>query len=355
MDYMAEKATTENYDPSILGDLNNDRAFSYYGMNAWDVILGYNTSLIHGTYDDSDNFTGYTPELKINDKVNQFKYSNQSGYTGEYVISFGSNIANKLYIGASLGIQELSYENNTDYIERGVEGNASHFNNLIYSKYLSVSGKGYNFKTGIIYRPIKDIRIGLAIHTPTYFYLIENYMEAMSSSIGLWNNYNVYSPIDHQYEYRIQTPLRAIASFAYTFGKIGLLSIDYEIINYSGMKMENPEYRNDFVSENEYIKNNMNTASNIRVGAETWISNNYALRAGFIYNESPIKEKEDKRDMSRYVCSAGFGYKYDNFFVDAAYSISITNNYSSLYSGEPNIIKERNYRNKIMMTLGFRF
>ena len=37
--------------------------------------------------------------------------------------------------------------------------------------YQNVSGTGFNMKFGLIFKPIQQLRFGLAIHTPTWYHL----------------------------------------------------------------------------------------------------------------------------------------------------------------------------------------
>lgn len=362
MDDFADKATLEQYNPKLLWDDGRNNPFNTYSLvSDWGPILAYNTFLISDVTDKSNNLSYVTEIERIGDAmggtnwdlVNQHRLTTESGSTGEYVFSMGGNISNKFYFGLTFGVHDLFYEKVVQYNETGVAGNKSNFNNLNYSEYFRTSGTGYNGKFGIIYRPIPSMRFGAAIHTPTFYYLTDRYYADMNSLIG--RDRNNYSTPTNVYDYRLQSPLRAMGSFAYTFGQLGLISVDYEFIDYTGMRMNDSRLIGQFNDENQLITQIMRGTSNIHVGLETWMLGNIALRGGFIYNESPMKEV----DLSKYTYSAGIGYRYESFFMDFAYALSSIKNFSTMYfdpkSNAYLQVTEKEYLNRFVVTLGFRF
>lgn len=333
IDFFTEKANKATSAP------NNWEEDGY-----WDIMLAYDTYLFN------DNpITGlYETELVFGDRVNQTRFSEESGYIGEYIFSFGGNVANKFYFGATIGVHDLQYDNVIHYAENGVPSNTSDFKYFDYYEYFETSGTGYNFKFGAIYRPTPELRIGAAFHTPTYYDLTDTYYADMQSQIDN-RTYNSNTPTN-VYDYRLQSPLRAMGSVAYTFNKIGLLSVDYEFINYSGTRMKHSDHGGGFEEDNAIIKKYYRGTSNIRIGGEAWFDR-IAVRAGFAYNQSPDKDF----DISRYTYSAGLGYKYKNFFADFAYAITSSKDYYTPYLGSPYNVTERETKNKFLLTLGFRF
>ncbi|HPF94348.1 MAG TPA: hypothetical protein PLV65_10425, partial [Tenuifilaceae bacterium] len=149
----------------------------------------------------------------------------------------GANFSNKLYAGATIGLQNVYFRQTTYYGETAFSDNYvsdTLFNNMNYNQDLTVEGSGVNFKLGIIYRPIPELRLGLAAHTSTYYSLDETYSATMSSDLNI-GSYSAETPIN-VYDYKIETPYRLIGSIAYTFGKMGLISADYEYVDYSTMR-----------------------------------------------------------------------------------------------------------------------
>ena len=98
---------------------------------------------------------------------------------------------------------------------------------------------------------------------------------------------NIYEP------YKLQTPSKLTGSFAYVFGKSGLISVDYAIKDYSNTKFkpENDPYFNDLNSDMNSI---LDTTGELRIGAEYKIEA-LSLRAGYRYEQSPYKNSSNNR------------------------------------------------------------
>ena len=61
---------------------------------------------------------------------------------------------------------------------------------LLYSNFKSGShpdGAGVNSKLGMIYRPIQNLRIGFAFHTPTYYWIDRTYQAYTDSGVHVNN------------------------------------------------------------------------------------------------------------------------------------------------------------------------
>lgn len=47
-----------------------------------------------------------------------------------------------------------------------------------HGNYLNMTGTGVNFKMGLIVKPINELRLGVAFHTPTFFNVNSFIMQA---------------------------------------------------------------------------------------------------------------------------------------------------------------------------------
>ena len=163
MDYFAGNA---NAVPQIWND--------YYEELAWDTdLLLYDENNDEYWHDLQD--AGYGQ--------NQIKSISKSGSIDEYSIALGLNFNHKLYIGASWGINYLYYKESTQIVENDEQNNVPYFNEFTFNSYLRTNGYGNNFKFGAIYKPIHQIRLGVSIHTPTYYNLHDLFETSMQSSI----------------------------------------------------------------------------------------------------------------------------------------------------------------------------
>jgi long-subunit fatty acid transport protein len=154
-------------------------------------------------------------------------------------------------------------------------------------------------------------------------------------------------------EYKVVTPIKWGTGFAYTFGSRALVSVEYEGMDYSTLQMYG--YENDhyikWTDVDDDARQNFKTATNIRAGAEYHI-NRYALRAGYSYYSSPIKNEDN---FARHIIAAGVGYQWGGGFIDATYSFSPGNKETLLLYADNNILKNTNFAGKFIITLGFRF
>jgi hypothetical protein len=322
-----------NYTGATLGDLDD------FGSG-----LAYDVNLI---FYDSTN-TRWAADME-NGGIQQVKTIETRGSTNETVISGGANISDKLFLGVTFAFPFIRYEEMSNYAEEDVNNQNSYYNSFTRYEYLNTRGAGFNFKAGFIYMPVAYLRIGGAIHTATNFYnMSDGYFTSMNSYFSGAENYYGRSP-DGYYEYELKTPLRAMGSVAVILGKYGLISADYEYIDYSEANLSAYDY--SFSSENNAIRTQYTNANNLRVGAE-FKAGIVALRGGYSFSGSPYRDSGNIGDRNGY--SFGIGLRDKAYFVDFAYNHSISNTKYYLYSTAPPSYNEIR-TNAYSLTLGFRF
>ena len=358
MDYFAGIANGYNsYDMSFPNPDTepNDTYNPYLDSNApWEAIMAWNTFLI----DTAGNNLQYHPSLHNEDGVLQKNRVSTSGSSGEYVMSLGMNISNKLFLGASFNATSINYEANTTYSEDAFDTNdtiynGDRFNYLDYRQTYETRGTGYNLKIGVIYKPIEGLRLGVALHTPTYYNLEDTYSYSMFT--GFKDGTSQSNTPNGRYEYNLETPFKAIGSIAYIFKDLGLLSLDIEHVNYSTMRFRNDGGNADFSDSNDEIKSIYKSVNNIKVGGEVRIKD-ILLRGGYAFYPSPYKSGYLNKDANRSLISGGIGYRAGNFFVDAAYQYSIQKEKYVLYNlDNVNPVSTKMTEGRFLVTLGFKF
>jgi hypothetical protein len=346
--------------PSALAiGLTNDRvphnAFDNEATNTeW---LAMKTGLIATVENEDGNYIGATEDFDTNGDifqmgdVNQSFYRDQSGHVGEYVFNFGLNVSHRFYFGMTFGLQDITNEFYEEYRENPVnyaDFTATDYRGMSHELEINTSGVGYNLKFGAIVRPVAGLRLGAYLHTPTWMFLRDTWNERMTADVDGWENTDFIEGHD---DYRVTTPIRWGAGVAYTFGSVALLSVDYEGVNfgYTRMSEENGS-TGIYQNENDRLKENCRTTTNIRIGGEYKI-NDFAVRAGYAWYQNAQKDYENMQ-----IGSVGFGYRGRFFSVDAAYSFApgIKENYV-IYNGSPDIASINIFKSKFMVTLGFRF
>ncbi len=347
MDYFADRA-------------NQGTWSDFYEELAWKtdmLILDENNNEY---YSDLQN-AGYGQSLR--------KTYSKNGSIDEYSFVMGLNFNHKLYMGMSWGINDVYYNEGTTILEVDENKNIPYFNDFQFNNYFTTYGIGHNFKFGAIYKPINELRLGISIHTPTYYYLHDDFNTTMFSYITYNDgdeHYEENSPYN-EYDYHLQTPMRTTFSGAYVIGKIGLISVDYELLNYGKAKLRNGGDGYDFYDENSDISEAYKTSGNLRIGGELMATSKISLRGGFEYHGSAYNERafgttQLNSDANMMVYAGGIGYRTGLFFADLAYRYSTIEDYdypyptpfSEIYPA-PEAASFKMVKNDILLTIGFKF
>lgn len=325
-------------------------------LYSFEEKLAYDAYLIN--HDDDLN---YQSVLFNEDRMDQQKSIDEKGYIGEYVLTFGANYGHKLYLGATIGIQDLYHKTTSSYSEYSLTGNTTSLNEFTFNEYMTTSGIGVNLKIGAIYKITNSLRVGAAIHTPTFYNLEETYDTSISSEFeptipdGFPEDGEAFHAFDSEFvsrtNYNYETPFRSILSAAYLFGKKAVLSVDYEMIDYSNTEFNNSD-AGDVMNENQEIAQSYQSTSNLKIGAEYRLTPNVSLRGGYAKYGDPYKSFINE-GYDTY--SGGFGFKQNNFFFDMAYLYKEYNEDFVLYSGSTDIVKLNNTNHQVRMTFGFKF
>lgn len=356
MDYIADNANTYGFNPE--GN-NNSYNMQFYEQLAWETyILNYD-----------ENMNEYWSELgDANYGQTQRKSITKSGSIDEYSFAIGINFNHKLYLGTSVGITNIYYKESTHLLEKDDNNNIPYFNEYTFNTYLRTHGYGHNFKVGVIYKPVNEIRLGVSVQTPTYYKLHDSFETSMQSSVTLDNgsaSYSERSPRSN-YDYRLRTPFRTTFSGAFIIAEKGLISIDYEYLNYANAQLHRGENGYSFVDENLDIEEAYKVSGNLRVGGEYRINNAVSLRAGYellgsAYNSQSFGADQPNSDSNLNVYSGGLGYKSGSFFFDMAYRYSVLDDYDlpyptpSEYYPAPQMANINTKKHTVLFTFGYKF
>lgn len=349
MDYIADNANANDWS-------------DFYEQLAWDTDL-----LLY----DENNFEYWHDMQEAGYKQSQRKSISRQGSVDEFSLAVGLNFNHKLYMGASVGILDVYYKETSELEEWDKNGNIPFFNEMKFNEYLRTSGNGYNVKLGVIFKPVNSVRLGASIHTPTFYNLFDSFETSMSSSVtyddGGTESYKALSPLS-EYDYDLETPLRATLSGAFVIAKKGLISVDYEYVDYGSAKLRRGGDGYNFVDENNEISQAYKSTGNLRLGGEYKVSNTLSLRAGMemypsAFNSQAFGVAQPNADSDLMIYSAGLGYRTGNFFFDVAYRYSVLDEYDLLYPEPvysnsypvPNMAAYNIVKNNVLFTLGFRF
>lgn len=320
-------------------DYNDVSSYFPFGAGlAWDTYLIDTVSGSTTTYGSLIGSNGVEQQLEKRIR----------GSMGETVITFGGNYSNRLYVGATIGFPNIRYEENSTYTETDAADTIANFSSYEYNYNLTTKGSGYNFKIGVIYRAADWLRLGGAIHTPTYFQMTDTWDSDLTNN-AYGTSLRSASP-QGLFDYGLLTPFRAIGSVGIIFGKVGFISADYESVNYSTARLSAPG--ESFSTENNAVRNTFKQVGNIKVGTE-WRYQAMSFRAGCQLLGDPYKGGVS---IDRPVYSAGIGFRDKNFFMDFAYVVRTASGELYLYDPSISTPASTDYSEGTgIVTFGFRY
>lgn len=284
--------------------------------NVPDDLDPFNEQLAYDTYllDTVGNLSTYESAVPANSGSKQNLYLRSNGYTEEFLIGFGAKYEDNLYLGLSIGINSVKYEEDRVHTESEFDP-LSELHSFTFRNFLKTTGGGANIKLGFIYTPAKWFRLGVAYHSPTWYALTDDYSSDLETTFKDSTQYTRESP-QGNFDYQINTPMKVIVSTGFVIGKYGIISADYEFVDYTTARIKSNSY--NFFDENNAIENSFKPASNIRVGAELRVTPTISLRGGYNYLGSPY-EGDVNNGGETISYSGGIGFKEDNFSIDFAY------------------------------------
>ncbi|MEG1622965.1 MAG: outer membrane protein transport protein [Alistipes sp.] len=376
------------------GDLVGDKLDWFrYDPTYWGAVLGYKNGLAEqgkgGAW--SPTWINYNdPSLDIG----HYTTVESRGYIGEYELSLGANLNNKLYFGLTMGIQSVHREQNYYYSEDYLYDNNNtttgldvQLYSMDYRQTAIVDGVGVNFKLGVIYRPVESVRLGFALHTPTYYSLDYSYRAGMVSEAHVYNdpngvmkpdgNGNIWidtvTPVwsdSGPDSYEFISPTRMLFGASYTFGSMGVISVDYERDWYNGIRVKGAPQGLSHQVYNDVSRAAFKGSNILRVGVEFKPLSMLAIRAGFGYRGSMLQEGYEQLLSSPVVTkelyyTAGLGlYVSRHMTIDLAYQYAkaTLSDYRLFFAEGASIPTSDSAwystsltRHNVALTLGFKF
>ena len=307
-----------------------------FDTQPWLPVLGLNSYLIY-----PENGTGprYLPLDTHGDRAFNEIQTRERGYIDNYDFTVGTTINGVLNLGLSVSIKDISYSLTSDYSE---DYNDTGDGGYTLTNWLTTSGAGVSAKFGAIYRPMNELRLGVAYHTPTWYALNETYEAEIDDNLTAYVNDPEYKPgqffsARFKNNYDLKTPGKFVASIATVLGSRFIASMDYELVNYSNMQLMVPSNASGasgwYDIDNEYIEQDYKPASTVKVGVEYRLTPQLYGRLGYAWMQNPydneFKESGDaaisgsntifRIEGDTNYFTGGLGYRFNrNFYLDAA-------------------------------------
>ncbi len=233
----------------------------------------------------------------------------------------------------------------------------------------------------MIVKPVNELRIGLAIHTPTYYNLRQEGWAQIDYGYGTGfsGTTQTNDGITDYFEWKLRTPWRLTAGVAGVIGTKGILSLDYEYRPMQKMNVRD-RYSNEYGDINGDIETYYKAVNIIRLGGEYRLDRNWSLRAGYSVQSSPTTTAATdgktaiytsgpddtettpsySMDRTTQYITCGVGYRYKNFYADAAYihehRTGTFHAYTpNAYTQTPPSLDLTDNNNRIALSVGFKF
>jgi len=398
IDYMAYRANNMSGNPDLLLD-NSQADDSKWNSYDWMGLFGYNGFLINeigtGVYAPSLGMSADN-ELSVREK----------GSINSYDFNVGTTISDIVSLGLTLSVTDIDYRMSSYYREDfwGSVSDYSGYYDLFNS--MKTEGAGFQVALGTIIKPINELRIGFAYHSPTFYNMTDyfyadmehdlselqgsvnqdidpNYKPGYIASYGAGSGNN-YSGWHGEYDYKLRTPDKFTFSLAGIIDNMAILSVDYDLINYKNMKLDDRYSGDNAISNsgvNSDIKNHFKMSSVLRLGAELRFTPQFSGRLGYSWVQSPLDKdfKDNKKEamtvgsISHFTLDGdtnyftwGLGYRFTkNFYTDVAFVVKNQKDYLYAFSNAydevrgVDIISDRATLKTTafqgLLTFGFRF
>ncbi|MCB0507346.1 MAG: outer membrane protein transport protein [Bacteroidetes bacterium] len=247
----------------------------------------------------------------------------RKGGINELAIGVGSMYKDKIMVGASIGVPIINFTEQIYLVESDVLNNIDDLNNYSNLNYLKTRGVGFNLKVGIIGMPIRNLRLSLALQTPSVLFMKDAFSTSMEVDYASQSVILTGDSPDGASKYKYIQPWKMTTGIGYIH-KYGFVSVEYELSDVANSKFKfnlNDDATKDYQQQvNNTIKGKYGLTHTIKAGIE-FKYDPIRIRAGVQYRTSPFKKSAEPTNISTSTLtySAGFGYRAKKFFVDIAY------------------------------------
>lgn len=290
--------------------------------------------------------------------------------------TYAGSDGDKWFWGGSIGVPIINFESNTVFKETDTSSITSdQFKAFTFTDNYTTKGIGVNGKFGLIYRPKEYIRIGLAIHTPSYMAQTDERKSSLATTLEAPFKDTVINSstfTDGQERgkasYVQSTPWKYILSAAYVFREVedvtkqrGFISADIEYVRHNHASFSSDAQqptegdKNYYKQLNNVITNIYKSNINVKIGGEVKF-NTIMARLGFGYYGNPYKETPSRANKMTF--SGGLGYRNKGFFADLTYVHLVNNDFDVPYRLQNSLTEYATVKQQtgnIMATIGIKF
>jgi hypothetical protein len=290
-------------------------------------------------------------ELPIDGNIKQRALYSTMGFLGEYALSFGVNLSEKVYIGVSAVVRDAKKSTVYELKEESASDSAYRYS---YNRKHELSGLGFGGKLGVFILPVPEFSIGISVQSPIFYSFTQRSEgnirippECASAKEDGTSTYKYKLPAETKYS--LTTPLQATLSLSYAIQNIVLLTLDYEMTPYSMTQYSESEGEATLLNESNDKLKESNFGSSVRLGSEFYVWRGLSARLGGGYHTAP-----NDYIKSVFNIGAGAGYNFGDVVVDLAYVYRTQKQTYPLYTNS--IPVGGTYtKNFITLSLAYRF
>lgn len=342
------KSFESSYTKTNLGQVGGVVSFETNSNSPWKFInlaFNYNSKNIddyvqtpgNANIKDAIQYTDSNNNIVNDNLVYSGHAYDRVGTTSNLNVSLGGNYDNRIYIGAGLNFKSADLDQ-SDFFQLQLQNKGE---NAYYQKQYtpySETSNGFSASVGVIGKLNNNIRLGVALETPTFWTINRTYTEYSFN-----NNNDVVSEVFDESR-NFTSPMKITLSGAVVASKNLAVNIDYTL------GITKPKYKEEGSAEkqlNNYLSSDYKNTSDLRIGAEYRIGG-FRLRGGYGYEFNPFKASSlpalnsngtpDSYSLStpyvgkRQTLAGGLGYDFKSFYVDAGIQ-NITSTYDNAFFG----------------------
>lgn len=332
-------------------------------LDGTQIYVGATVIIPSGSFEGSNYFTGgvtvshdqasqlfFPPNLYISHRVNEkivlglgvhtpfglgTKWENPESFTGRYLahetaiegiaisptVAFAVNDKLSVGVGAEVRLSKLVLKRYSSPVDLTAFGLTA-AEDVAKANLDTDLANAFGFNVGVLFKATDQINIGVAYRSAvTVDYEGTATIEQVLTGNAVADAYIAAQPGfgDFNVKSSIAYPSVITAAVAYQFTDQFLVEAD---VNYFGWSAFEQLEVTGLPTGTETIDEDYEDAMEFRVGCEYWKSEDMALRAGFVYDVTPVPPKSISPllpDASRMGVTAGIGKSFGNVTIDAAF------------------------------------
>lgn len=279
------------------------------------------------------NYLGLVPPGGIK----QGEVVSSSGRNTDYSFTLAGNYNNILLVGGGISLNSLTFNSIETFTESDHMDTIFDFKDFSFERNLLVEGDGIRFRLGGILQPVNWMRLGLSYESGSRYNIVDDYRTSLSANFDSMPTFaQARSPLFRPFTYSFRSANRTTVSAAFLFGALGLISIDYDLVGFNRIRVDEgsvePGAESWAASLNNDVRTFLKGGNNLRIGGEL-NTGPLAWRAGYAYWSTPFRQGvfTGGGDLMQQDASIGVGLRRSSVTFDFSLTRSWWKQYRQPY------------------------